>query len=126
MDGFSFGACDCDDTNINIWGTPGEVLNVEMSFGPFGTSTLNWDPPVMPGGFQILYDTIRSIDPGDFVIQGECVESGDGADNLFFEFEDPPMGEVFYYLVRARNICPAVGLVGTDSQQHLRVAKSCP
>ena len=42
------------------------------------------------------------------------------------DFESPIAEPIFYYLVRARNLCPdGLGTLGTTANQVLRTGKDC-
>lgn len=120
---------DCDDANGAVWGTPGEVTGVVFTDGV----TLAWTAPADAGGLPsaLVYDTIRSMDPGDFVTvpAALCVESDDGADAMAVDLDVPPPGSAFYYLIRAENACPGglgVGTLGFTSGGTSRAALPCP
>jgi putative metal-binding protein len=128
-DGFTECAGDCSDADGLVWATPGEVLDV-MFPDPV---TLSWSVPEAPGAVPaaLLYDTIRSTNPADFVTTppAACLESDDGPDTFATDTGIPPVGSVFFYLVRAQNACPAplgVGPLGTTSSGVPRTARDCP
>jgi len=115
---------DCDDADDGIWRTPGEVP--VLTFG--NALTLNWTEPFEPGGTQasLRYDTLRSTDPADFISAASCVESDDGSDRSATDTQAPDPGQLFYYLVRAQNGCPAgSGSLGTGSVPTERNGADC-
>lgn len=125
MDGVTAGACDCDDTDLAIWGTPGEALNLLLGGDDPAATTLSWEAPA-EGGTQPRYDTIRSADPADFVTAAICVETDDVADTAAFDFGDPPPGGAFFYLVRAENGCAdGRGPLGVSQGLYARAARDC-
>ena len=124
-DGIRDCLADCDLGNAAVWSTPGEVRNLALVESG-GVTTLTWDPPSAPGCTAPRYDTLRSIDPADFVALGECIESN-GTDASSVDPLIPLEGEVAYYLVRCENDCPAgQGSLGTDSSSAPRTALACP
>jgi hypothetical protein len=116
---------DCNDSNPFAWGTPGEAQNLLFT----SNTTLVWDPPATAGAplAALLYDTLRSTQPGDFVGAAACLESDAGPDTTASDPASPAVGHGFFYLVRAQTSCPAgQGPLGYDSQGNPRVGISCP
>jgi hypothetical protein len=72
----------------------------------------------------LLYDTIRSDDPSDFVGAAVCIESN-GVDLATTDFDPLAAGVAVYYLVRAENGC-GDGFLGIDPFDQPRTAISCP
>jgi hypothetical protein len=119
-------APDCDDTAFQVWDTPGEVAGLILDGGGAST-TLTWSPPAGSAAAAMVYDVLRSAVAADFVLGAVCLESGDGPDVSALDAESPAPGEVFYYLVRGRNACPAgVGTLGFDSNGVERPGRNCP
>jgi hypothetical protein len=115
---------DCNDSNASIWGTPGETLNLRFT----SDTTLIWDPPADPGAptSALLYDTLVSGAPGNFLL-ADCLESHDGPNTTATDLAVPSVGQGFFYLTRAQNMCPqGVGSLGTDSAGVPRAGASCP
>jgi hypothetical protein len=113
---------DCDDENPFAWATPGEVRNLIFT----DDQMLEWDSPLSPGGVFVYYDTLRSLAPTDFLGAGSCTESRDPFDAKSFDTEVPPAGSVFYYLVRADNLCvPGEGPLGSGSDGAPHVGRRC-
>ena len=104
-----------------MWAIPGEVGDLIFNTT---SQTVSWTAPLAPGGVTVLYDTLRSTDPDDFVNSGVCAET-DGADTFFIETLNPPPGMLFSYLVRAVNVC-GDGSLSTDSSGTPRQGVSCP
>jgi hypothetical protein len=115
---------DCNDGNDAIWGTPGEALDLVFAADK---ATLSVAPPVDPGGLvsSLLYDTVRSGIPSDFVGAATCVETNGGPDTSAVDASTPVAGSVFYYLVRAENAC-GVGALGTWTDGTPRTVRTCP
>ncbi|MFQ5670725.1 MAG: M36 family metallopeptidase [Acidobacteriota bacterium] len=130
-DGDSFSECDgdCDDTLAAAWNTPGEVLGLSLSHdAATATTALSWQAPALPGSVSLVHDVVRATDASGFDT-GFCLESDDGTDTVASDTSDPLLGEVFFYLVRAENICPGVlgqGGLGLTSSALPRSAVSCP
>jgi hypothetical protein len=124
-DGFCTGepTFDCDDARGDVWATPGDVPRLDFT----GDSTLAWSEPLEPGGTMLLYDTLRSSDPADYVTGAVCVEFDEGSDREATDTDVPASGDVFHYLVRAQNDCPeGQGPLGQDSNGTDRQARPCP
>jgi hypothetical protein len=115
---------DCSDGDGSVWGIPGEATNVLLASNK---QSLTWTAPVVLGGTpaSILYDTIRSSNPADFVGSATCVESNDGPNTSAVDPATPSPGERFSYLVRAQNAC-GEGTPGTRSNGTPRTARACP
>ncbi|UCH33674.1 MAG: hypothetical protein JSV65_14035, partial [Armatimonadota bacterium] len=121
--GNSCAAADCDDSILEVWATPGEVRDLVFLADKM---TLSWTAPVEPGATTVVYDTIRSAEPADFITSADCVESNDGADTMATDPEVPLTNSLFAYLVRAENDCPtSQGPLGTDSAGSDRQGRAC-
>lgn len=120
---------DCDDRNNQVWATPGEVQDLALSHDRApGTTTLTWDIPYM-GGISVAFDVLRAGAPADFVGGVACIESNDSTDAAAVDLGTPPVGGVFYYLVRTENACPGssgLGSLGSRSDGTARVGRGCP
>lgn len=115
---------DCDDSSEMVWAVPGEATDLVF----LDKLTMNWWPPAVLGTFPGFerYDTVRSTRPDDFVSAGFCLDS-DSYDTYSSDYEDPPAGQAFYYLVAAENDCPSGrGPFGHRSDGSRREALSCP
>jgi len=124
-DGVTQGSCDCNEWNATIWGTPGEIAQLALVHNAGnGQTILTWALPVPAGGTIVLSDLLRSNDPSDFTTGADCMLSNGTTGAV--DVQSPLPGASFYYLVRAENLCPAQGSLGTDSELHLRVGRSCP
>lgn len=118
-------AGDCDDTDDQVWGTPGEVGDLDFAAD---TETILWTMPSILGGTAVAYDTLRTLTSSDFV-GGICVETLDGSDTAAADPAIPPPGSVFSYLVRANNGCPGSmghGTLGNSSSGAARAGRACP
>lgn len=70
---------------------------------------------------------IRSTSPLDFTSAAVCEESDDASDRSAIDVDVPPPGGFFFYLVRARDACPAeLGSLGSHSNGSPRTARTCP
>lgn len=122
-DGFP-AACDCDNNNASMWWTPGEAGS--LSFLDAGSMT--WQAPAEPGGTTEWYDVLRAVSSSDFLANTSCVAT-DTTLTTLVDSSVPSAGGVFYYFVRARNLCPAgqnQGPLGFSSNGALRTGRSCP
>jgi FG-GAP repeat protein len=115
---------DCNDTSAANWGAPGETLNLHFT----SLSDLAWDPPAAPGtSSPLLYDTLRASVAADFQSGATVCVENDGPDTATVELTTPALGQVFFYLTRAQDACPAgQGSLGTDSFGVPRQGRSCP
>jgi hypothetical protein len=114
------GLLDCDDSDSDIWATPGEVVDVAFT----GQTMLTWAEPPEPGATSVLYDTLRSADATDFSAAA-CIDTN-GADAETADADEPAAGSAFFYLVRAENDCPAGdGSLGTTSEGVERLGPDC-
>jgi len=125
-DGFG-DACDCDPTDPTIWSRPSELGPLTVFHDrPTGLTLLSWDPPLEHGALSVVYDTLRSELPFDFMV-AHCLESDDGFDLSAEDGDWLPPGMAYYYLVRAQNSCPdGEGSLGVDWRFRPRVSRPCP
>jgi hypothetical protein len=115
---------DCDDGNGSVWAVPGEARDLLLAPDK---ETVSWSPPAAPGGTasSLRYDVLRSAVASDFGGGAACVESDGGPDTAAVDPAVPPVGEAFFYLVRAENLCGA-GSLGRDSAGTERAGRACP
>jgi hypothetical protein len=127
-DGDSYLACeDCDDGDGGVWATPGEVTDLALDKENHGRAILTWNAPAVPGALAVIYETIRSADPSDFMTAAVCLLSINAAAPTSVDEEIPEQGGAFSYLVRAMNGCPlGTGPVGERSDGSVRSAIDCP
>ena len=91
--------------------------------------SMSWQPPADPGGTLVWYDTLRAESSFDFTGVTTCVESGDSGDTHAVDPTPPEPAQVFFYLVRAANSCPAgqnTGPLGYRSDGTPIAGRSCP
>jgi hypothetical protein len=131
-DGDSLSECqgDCADTVGSAWATPGEVADLMLvhTGGAGGTTDLSWTLPA-PGGAAAgtRYDVLRTSTASDFVTSAGCLAADAGPAMSAADTTDPPLGGVFFYLVRAENGCPSgIGSLGVNSQGVPRSGRPCP
>jgi serine protease AprX len=122
--GVGCGDVDCSDTTPGVWATPGEVVGLQFAANK---QSLSWTAPALLGSVPSAarFDTLRTTSPADFVGLGGCVESNDGPNATATDSTTPALGGVFYYLVRARNVC-SPGTLGTRSSGAERTGAICP
>jgi hypothetical protein len=122
-------ACDCDSSNDQVWKEPAEVSGLILSktLTP-GEALLSWDAITDHGGtLPVVYDTLRSSDPSDFLTSAICIESDDDSDTESLDPDPAPQPSPFCYLVRAENECPTgPGDLGSDSSGSARQGIVCP
>jgi RHS repeat-associated protein len=115
---------DCNDGNAQVWGTPGEAL--QLQFGA-DKRTVSWAPPTVLGGTgtSVRYDTLRSTSPSNFAstTASQC-QDPEGVATTSNDPAIPPPGTAFYYLVRAKNDCGDATL-GVRSGGTPRVGLAC-
>jgi hypothetical protein len=120
--GYVTDGSDCDDASADVWATPGEVRDLLFT----DEQTLAWTAPADPGATSIMYDVLRSGDPGDFESGAVCIAS-DTKTETVADTTSPFQGELFFFLVRTGNNCPGgQGSLGTDSSGTPRPGRSCP
>lgn len=120
--GYVSNAADCDDTDGATWAIPSEVLGDQF----VDDVTLTWSPPSAPGAAVDAYDVLRSTDSADFVGAEVCVGTRSTATSLA-DGATPPLGQAFFYLVRADDACPnGLGSLGTSSSGVARTGRNCP
>jgi hypothetical protein len=128
-DGDLVADCDCDDSNGEVWATPGEALGLLLDQDvATGETTLTWSAPVDPGASSLQYAALRSDAPGDFST-AVCLPLTDPTQPIAVDSALPLSGEVLHYLARAKNGCPlgyGVGSLGVGSGAVERVADPCP
>jgi hypothetical protein len=121
--------CDCAPLNPGAWGIPGEATSLTLSQSaptPGSSTNLSWNPPATGGQpAAMLYDVIRSGVAADFVSAATCLASDAGPATMANDAEVPPKGTVFFYLVRAQNVCGA-GIARTDITGTPEPARDCP
>jgi hypothetical protein len=128
-DGDGDGAGDADDCrpfDDQLWAIPGEVDGLRAAGDPPGVATtLEWNPPAVPGGATVAYDTVVSEVADDFTAPlAQCIESGDGGDTQALDPSAPPPGSTRFFLVRAVNACgPGPAGSGAAGRHELR---DCP
>jgi uncharacterized repeat protein (TIGR01451 family) len=108
---------DCAPSDPSAWAVPGPAQLVLFP-GP-DTATIQWSPPVLPGGPGLVYDLLRSTDPASLAA-ATCIVKGVTATTAG-DATDTDAG--FFYLVRARNACGSN--LGTDSSGTPRTAPAC-
>jgi len=127
-DGDLVANCDCDDANSQVWERPGEVQDLLLTGGP-GDTELDWALPTNLGGLQVTFSTIRSDSAGDFLTGSVCLPSAIPSDTRNVDASIPKVGQIFNYLIRAENACPAAagqGDLGPGPDGSQREAISCP
>ncbi len=126
-DGDGYAACDCDDTNFELWATPDEVKDVVIRKDSVEGAVLSWQPPAHPGAVFFTYEAIRSADPADLVAPAACLAFADPAVPECTDASDPALGTAYFYVARAKNACPrGEGDLGVGSDGLPREGRSCP
>ena len=113
---------DCDDSNPDARAFPSEVGTLLFE----NETTISWAPPGDPGGWALTYDVLGSSDCNDFSAAAVCLAT-DVAATSTVTMDAPPVGSIWYYLVRGRNACASgTGTLGVDSSGHPRTGRTCP
>jgi hypothetical protein len=124
LDGYA--VCDCDDANPQVWKTPGEAVDL-LATRTGDTIQMTWTSPAVPGGTAVEYDALRSVDPANFGGPATCLSLDWPSIPACSDAADPGPGGVYFYLVRARNSCPAgLGTLGANAGGQPRAGRSCP
>jgi N-acetylneuraminic acid mutarotase len=120
--GYVVNGDDCSDGNGAAWSVPSEARDLVL----LDSASLEWSPPLAPGGTALVYDVLRSTIPSDFMDAAACIAS-DSIATTAFDASVPPEGSAYFYLVRAANDCPGgESPTGTDSEGQPIAGRSCP
>ncbi len=115
---------DCAPDDGGAFAGPGEVTGVVFAADK---QTLSWDSAKPTAGADTLHDVARGRLgelPAGSGASESCLAGGTG-DASVTDLEPPPVGDGFWYLVRASNVC-AVGTWGQDSDGLTRSPAVCP
>ena len=124
------GVCDpvdCAPLDPQTWHRPSEATGLLLAKADGSTASLVWSAPTEPGGAVVVYDTVSSLNPADFVTDASvgCVESDDGPNTASADVRVPESGSVIFYLVRAENAC-GPGAAGSGTSGVPRAMINCP
>lgn len=121
--GFVANGSDCNDNAGSVWARPGETQSLIVAGDRI---TIQWAPPIAPGGSTVQYDLVRSNAPSDFVNGAVCVASGSSAASAV-DTTMPNTSGVLHYLSRANNACPqGRGPLGSNSNGQEQPGRACP
>ncbi len=109
---------DCKPVESSLWSAPGPAAGLLLDQNGAVTS-LSWDAPQVPGGTAPRYDVVRSTQGDDFET-AKCLLANSTATSIA---DSQLPGEVFYYLVRAKNSCGSS--LGAGSNGVPRTARTC-
>lgn len=115
-------ACDCNDGLRSVWALPGEVSDLRFK----DPETLVWTIPADSGGTaSLLFDLFRGTRDNTGVPIFNCFQptlsTTDASDA-----DKPVNGQVFDYLVRARNACGGGSVGAGSSGAPARMVPPCP
>jgi len=112
--GFVADATDCDDTDGDLWGAPGEVNALVLSHARVsGQTTIQWSPPAFPGASVVPYDTLRATSAANFSATAVVIEAS-GTDTTTLDSTSPASRGVFFYRIRGVDTCPVPCTSGTQ------------
>jgi hypothetical protein len=120
-DGDGVGVCgDCDDANPTVVAVPSAIANLNVMENS-GGYRLTWDNQSATAGSGTRYDVFSglasSLRPlGDFST-GSCFAEDDSSPFLDVTGPPPPVGQAYYFMIRAQNECPnGTGSYGTSTR----------
>jgi hypothetical protein len=115
---------DCAPLTASVSAAPG-VVGDSVRGESAATGVFTWTP-ISQAHVYNIYRALGSMNgPGDFLPASTCLLSWD-APPAFTDSEDPPVGQIYYYLVTATNRCGDGG-AGDDSAGQPRVLPAaCP
>jgi hypothetical protein len=116
---------DCDPSSDQVWAAPPTITGVRWVDG----AIMEWDDVLALTGPDTVYQVIRGR-VSELPVGAGPNESCMGTSlpqNWLRERSNPPEGEAFFYLIRARNSCTghAIGY-GEDSSGADRATNLCP
>ena len=116
---------DCSRLDESVWSAPSEAQSLLIALRVDRlTADLTWSAPGQPGCIAPWYDVVRSPTANEWDGAGvSCVVSGQFEASVA-DVEQPPTGQIYFYLVRAENVCG--GTLGVDSGGTPRTGASCP
>ncbi len=104
----AYDAIDCRPADPSVWSAPGAARFLALSGS--ASTDFTWSAPAAPGSVAVTYDLVRSTTASDFSAAA-CVASALSVPGATIT-ESPASGEVFYYVVRTRNLCGLTPNVG--------------
>jgi N-acetylneuraminic acid mutarotase len=124
-DGVTMCAGDCNDADPSVWHAAFEVANVTV--GASSPYTIAWDSQAASGGPGTTYDVASGLTPtlGGGYQSPTCLSTGGSTTGYDDGRPAPPLNQVIWYLVRARNSCGA-GDYGSGSNGVPRAIGACP
>jgi len=117
-------ADDCAPADNGAFAIPVEASGVTLAADGV---TVSWDSEASVAGSATLYEVIRGSIAGLPVGSQPsevCAASG-LTGTTWVDSTPPPLGEIYWYLVRARNVC-GVGAYGTTSGGAPQLSGACP
>ncbi|HEV8122584.1 MAG TPA: MopE-related protein, partial [Candidatus Polarisedimenticolia bacterium] len=119
------GGDDCNDADASVWHAAFEVANVTV--GASSPSAIAWDSQAASAGPETTYDVASGLTPtlGGGYQSPVCLSDGGNSAGYDDGRPAPPLNQVIWYLVRARNSCGA-GDYGSGSNGVPRAIGACP
>jgi hypothetical protein len=123
-------ACDCAQADGTIFAAPSAVSGMAAAEVP-GGFRFSWADQAPAAGSGTVYDVFsgRAIalrPAGDFSA-GTCWSDDLAATFLDYLGPDPPVGDAFYFMLRAQNACPGgTGTYGTPNRDATAALSAGP
>jgi YVTN family beta-propeller protein len=116
---------DCNAADAGAWAAPGDVAGLAVSTGV--PTSLSWSEQASTTGPGVFYDTVGGsligLKNSGLAAATTCLSGGLSANAYADTRSDPPVGDGYYYLVRARNSCADGGFgAGRESLGSLTCA----
>jgi len=126
-DGVRGCAGDCNDADATILKVPGDIDDLEAHLLPPSGNLFSWTSLAPVAGSGTVYDVFSGLiwgggPAGDFST-GRCLSENQTSASLNTSTIAPDPGQVFYFLVRGQNACPAgTGTYGTLNEDTTAAA----
>jgi N-acetylneuraminic acid mutarotase len=119
------GGDDCNDEDASVWHTVAEVSNVQATNA--SPTSVTWDSQAASAGPGTTYDVASGLTPtlGAGYQSPACLSTGGGTAGYDDGRPAPPLNQLYWYLVRARNSC-GTGDYGKGSNGVPRPIAACP
>jgi hypothetical protein len=117
-------ASDCAPYDATVWSQPDEARSLGLENA--GATRLTWTPQAQGAIYDVAGGTLSQLRADGAATGASCLAGGQAQPSWDDARPAPPLGDGFYYLVRARNACGA-GAYGTASSGAERLpVLPCP